>query len=481
LPEKLHEECGVFGIYDRNHLSLAPLVYYGLFALQHRGQESCGIAINDDGFIRCHKAMGLVGEVFRPDVIAKLSGTIAIGHVRYSTTGGSVYENAQPLVTQYIKGTLSIAHNGNLTNTVKLRQELEEHGAIFQTTTDSEVIAYQLAKERVKTHSIEAAVEAAMYVIEGAFALLVMSPRKLIAARDPYGLKPLCIGKIADSYVFASETCALDAAGATFVRDVEPGEIVVCDDDGLRSIRTHCTGGCSKCIFEYIYFARPDSYIDGISVYEARLEAGRLLARQYPVEADVVIGVPESGLDAASGYSLESGIPLVRGFVKNNYIGRTFIKPDQSQRQEAVTIKLNPVKSSVKGKRVVMIDDSIVRGTTIAKIVGMLKACGATEVHVRISAPPFLHPCFYGTDVPSVDRLIARQHTVEGICKVIGADSLGYLQADSLGDMISEPGHRYCDACFTGNYPNEQTGIDTGGNGKETEDLQGGCAGIEPF
>ena len=469
MPEKLHEECGVFGIYDRNHLTLAPIVYYGLYALQHRGQESCGIAINDNGSIRCHKAMGLVGEVFRPDVISKLKGSIAIGHVRYSTTGGSVYENAQPLVTQYLKGTLSIAHNGNLTNTVKLRTELEEQGAIFQTTTDSEVIAYQLAKERVKTRSIEEAVEATMNIIEGAFALLVMSPRKLIAARDPFGLKPLCIGKKQDSYVVASETCALDAAGAVFVRDVEPGEIVVFDDRGMTSIRTHCKGICSKCIFEYIYFARPDSYIDGISVYEARLEAGRLLARQYPVEADVVIGVPESGLDAASGYSLESGIPLVRGFVKNNYIGRTFIKPEQSQRQEAVLIKLNPVRSSVKGKRVIMIDDSIVRGTTIAQIVGMLKDCGATEVHVRISAPPFMHPCFYGTDVPTGDRLIARQHTIEGICRVIGADSLGYLRADSLGDMIFEPGHRFCDACFTGKYPHELTAIETGGNGKEEQ------------
>ena len=478
MPEKLHEECGVFGIYDRNNLTLAPLVYYGLFALQHRGQESCGIAINDDGFIRCHKAMGLVGEVFKPEVLQKLSGTIAIGHVRYSTTGGSVYENAQPLVTQYVKGTLSIAHNGNLTNTVRLRQELEDEGAIFQTTIDSEVIAYQLARERVKTHSIEEAVAAAMGIIEGAYALLVMSPRKLIAARDPYGFKPLCIGKIQDSYVFASETCALDAAGAEFVRDVEPGEIVVCDKDGLHSIRTHCSGKCSKCIFEYIYFARPDSYIDGVSVFEARLEAGRLLARQYPVDADVVIGVPESGLDAANGFSLESGIPLVRGFVKNNYIGRTFIKPEQSQRQEAVTIKLNPVKSSVNGKRVVMIDDSIVRGTTIARIVGMLKACGAKEVHVRISAPPFMHPCFYGTDVPSGDKLIARQHSLEDICRVIGADSLGYLRADSLGDMIAEPGHRFCDACFTGIYPNALTGIDTGGNGKDDEELPDACAGI---
>jgi amidophosphoribosyltransferase len=318
-----------------------------------------------------------------------------------------------------------------------------------------------------------------MQVIEGAYALLVMSPRKLIAARDPYGFKPLCIGKIKDSYVVASETCALDAVGAEFVRDVDPGEIVVCDQDGIHSIRTLCAGRCTKCIFEYIYFARPDSFIDGVSVFEARLEAGRLLARQYPVEADVVIGVPESGLDAANGFSLESGIPLVRGFVKNNYIGRTFIKPDQSQRVEAVSIKLNPVRTSVSGKRVVMIDDSIVRGTTIAHIVTMLKECGATDVHVRISAPPFLHPCFYGTDVPSGDRLIAVQHSIDEIRRIIGADSLGYLRADSLGDMISEPGHRFCDACFTGDYPNALTGIDTGGNGKD--EPADACAGIGEF
>jgi len=469
MPEKLHEECGVFGIFGGERTAVASHVYYGLFALQHRGQESCGIAVNDDGTVRCHKGMGLVGEVFKPDILTKLPGKIAIGHVRYSTTGGSVYENAQPLVTQYVKGTLSIAHNGNLTNTVRLRSDLEAQGAIFQTTIDSEVIAYQLARERVKVASIELAVENVMRIVEGAYALLVMSPKKLIAARDPYGFKPLCIGKLDDAYIFASETCALDAVGAEFVRDVEPGEIVICDKNGLRSIKTNCGGKCHKCIFEYIYFARPDSQIDGVSVFAARMTAGRLLARQYPIEADVVIGVPESGLDAATGYSLESGIPLVRGFVKNSYIGRTFIKPEQSQRQEAVGIKLNPIRASVEGKRVVMIDDSIVRGTTIAKIVTMLKKAGAEEVHIRISAPPFLHPCFYGTDVPSGDNLIARRHTIDEICEIIGADSLGYLKAESLGDMISDTTHAFCDACFTGIYPNASTGIETGGNGKEED------------
>ncbi len=455
-----HEECGVFGIYDREGLKIAPLVYYGLFALQHRGQESCGIAINNDGWIRCHKNMGLVSEVFTHDILNTLEGTIAIGHVRYSTTGASVLKNTQPLVTQYVKGTLSLAHNGNLTNAITLRRELEEEGAFFQTTVDSEIVAYLVAKERTKTHSVEAAVENAMERIQGGYALLVMSPKKLIAARDPYGFKPLCMGKIGDSYVFASETCALDAVGAKYERDVEPGEIIVIDDDGIRSIRTHCSGICKMCIFEYIYFARPDSRIDGKSVYQARLQAGRLLCRQHPVEADVVIGVPESGLDAASGFGEEAGIPVVRGFMKNNYIGRTFIKPAQDQRQEAVRIKLNPVAEAVKGKRVVLIDDSIVRGTTMANIVRMLREAGATAVHVRISSPPFVSPCYYGTDVPSKDLLIACRHTIPEICEILGADSLGYLEVDSLGELIGDKDHSFCDACFTGDYPNYETGID---------------------
>ena len=455
-----HEECGVFGIFDRDGLKIAPLVYYGLFALQHRGQESCGIAINNDGWIRCQKNMGLVSEVFTHDIIDSLEGTIAIGHVRYSTTGASILKNTQPLVTQYVKGTLSLAHNGNLTNAITLRRELEEEGAFFQTTVDSEIIAYLVAKERTKAPSVEKAVEKAMERIQGGYALLVMSPKKLIAARDPYGFKPLCMGKIGNSYVFASETCALDAVGAKYERDVEPGEIIVCDENGISSIRTHCRGICNMCIFEYIYFARPDSRIDGKSVYEARLQAGRLLCRQHPVDADVVIGVPESGLDAASGFAEEAGIPAVRGFMKNNYIGRTFIKPEQGQRQEAVHIKLNPVAEAVKGKRVVLIDDSIVRGTTMANIVKMLRDAGATEVHVRISSPPFISPCYYGTDVPSCDLLIACQHTIPEICEILGADSLGYLEVDSLGDLIGDKEHRFCDACFTGKYPNEETGID---------------------
>lgn len=455
----LHEECGVFGIYTREETDVSSLMYYGLFALQHRGQESCGIAVNDDGTIRCTKAMGLVSEVFTPDKLAELKGSIALGHVRYSTTGASTPENAQPLVTQYVKGTLSIAHNGNLTNCISLKKKLQAEGAMFRTDVDSEVIAYMLAKKRSETPSVEEAVEEVMKEIEGGYALLVMSPRKLIAARDPYGLKPLVMGVLGQNIVFASETCALDAVGAEFVRDVLPGEIVIVDGDGIRSRQTTAKRE-AKCVFEYIYFARADSVMDGISVYEARIRAGRLLARQHPVDADIVIGVPESGLDAALGYSLESGIPYVKGFVKNNYVGRTFIKPSQQLRKQAVRIKLNPIPSAVKGKKVIMIDDSIVRGTTIANIVKMLRKAGASEVHVRISSPPFMHPCYYGTDVPSCDALVACQHTIPEICEIIGADSLGYLNVDSLGEMLGEEGHKFCDACFTGDYPNIDSGID---------------------
>jgi amidophosphoribosyltransferase len=469
----MHEECGVFGIFSRSGgEGISHSCYYGLFALQHRGQESCGIAVNNDAEIICLKDMGLVGDVFTPDTLDKLKGTIAIGHVRYSTTGASTKENAQPLVTHYVKGTISIAHNGNLTNCNSLRERLEANGAIFQTTVDSEVIAYMVASERSRTPSIEAAVQSVMEKIEGGYALLVMSPRKLIAARDPYGLKPLVMGELNGDTVFASETCALAACGAKYIRDVEPGEIVIAEDEGIRSVKTPARRKAG-CIFEYIYFARPDSIIDGISVYESRIKAGKLLYEQYPVDADIVIGVPESGLDAALGFSQASGIPYVKGFVKNNYIGRTFIKPSQEQRTDAVRIKLNPIESAVKGKRVVMTDDSIVRGTTIANIVRMLRNAGALEVHVRISSPPFLFPCYYGTDVPSTDKLIARKYTVDEICEKIGADSLGYLDVNSLTAMLGLPegsSKCYCDACFTGDYPNIDTGIDL---------LEGGGAALE--
>jgi amidophosphoribosyltransferase len=447
----IHEECGIFGIHGSEYC--ASDVYYGLFSLQHRGQESCGIATNDDASIECVKGMGLVSDVLSNDKIKDLKGDIAIGHVRYSTAGGSVPENAQPIVTQYSKGTLSIAHNGNLTNAIELKRELEDKGAIFHTTTDSEVIAYLIASKRSSTPSVEEAVKEVMGIIKGGYALLVMSPRKLIAARDPFGLKPLVMGKLDNATIFCSETCALEAVGAEFIRDINPGEIVVVEDGNIRSIDSGIKRDMKKCVFEYIYFARPDSVIDGISVAMARREAGRILARKHPCDCDIVIGVPESGIDAALGFSAESGIPYEKGFVKNSYVGRTFIKPSQEQRKQAVKIKLNPISAVVKGKRVVIIDDSIVRGNTIANQVNMLRNAGAVEVHVRISSPPFMHPCYYGTDVPDEEHLIACSHTIPEICGIIGADSLGYLDTEDLDAMLGGDSFRYCDACFTGNYP----------------------------
>lgn len=453
IKEELHEECGVFGAYNTKGEDIASWIYYGLFSLQHRGQESCGIAVSENRDIRYYKDMGLVNEVFTPENLDKLHGDIAIGHVRYSTAGSSVRANAQPLVTKYVKGQLAIAHNGNLVNAVDLREGLEKNGAIFQTTIDSEVIAYLVAKERVHCPSVEEAVSRAMPHIKGAYSLLVMSPRKLIAARDPYGFKPLCIGKRDDTWVVASETCALDTVGAEFIRDVEPGEIIVINEEGLASDRRYCNLAekSGRCIFEYIYFARPDSVIDGVSVFNSRIMAGKILAQTHPVEADLVVGVPESGNDAAMGYALESGIPYGRAFVKNNYVGRTFIKPKQSMREQSVKIKLNVLKDAVKGKRIIMIDDSIVRGTTSGNIVQMLKNAGATEVHVRISSPPFKYPCYFGTDIPNRNQLIANHHTVEEIGEMMGADSLGYLDLDRMGEMVE--GLKYCQACFNGDYP----------------------------
>lgn len=454
---KPREECGVFGIYSKEGKEIPPAYacYNGLLALQHRGQESCGIAVNDRGVISYFKDMGLVSEVFSDSILNRLNGQIALSHVRYSTSGDSVRENAQPLVMRYIKGTLAIAHNGNLTNAHELRRELEKNGCIFQTTIDSEVIAYMIARERIGAASIEEAVFRAMQKIEGSFSLLVMSPQKLIAVRDPNGFRPLCMGKIGEDIVFASESCALDAAGAEFVRDVEPGELIAAGPSGLKYLYNKVPAQRSLCVFEYIYFARTDSKIDGLGVYESRKEAGRLLARQSPVEADVVIGVPESGIDAAIGYSEESGIPYQKGIVKNSYIGRTFIKPTQSERERSVRIKLNALESEVRGKRVVLLDDSIVRGTTSGRIVSMLKEAGAKEVHLRISSPPFLWPCYYGTDIPTKDELIAVQHTVKEIAEMNFADSLAFLSLDSLPVMLKGKCSGYCDACFSGNYPTE--------------------------
>ncbi|MCR4776388.1 MAG: amidophosphoribosyltransferase [Saccharofermentans sp.] len=465
----LHEECGVFGIYDINGGNVAHTVYYGLLSLQHRGQESCGIAVSDTsepkGRVISHKGMGLVNEVFTGDAVDKLPGNIGIGHVRYSTAGSSTRENAQPLVLEYVKGTLALAHNGNLTNSPELRERLAYTGAIFQTTIDSELIAYLVARERLESDSVEEAVRLAMKGLRGAYSLVIMSPRKLIGARDPYGFRPLVIGKRDKAWIFASETCALDTVGAEYVRDVEPGEIVTVTSEGeLISDRSNCLpkDKHGHCIFEYIYFARPDSSIDGISVYESRIKAGKYLYEDDPIEADVVAGVPESGNVAALGYSMASGIPFGQVFVKNSYIGRTFIKPGQKSRENSVMVKLNAMKNAVAGKRVVIVDDSIVRGTTSDRIISMLREAGAKEVHMRISSPPFLWPCFFGTDVPAREQLIAYKRNVEQIREKIGADTLGYLKLERLDDIVSNK-IGICRGCFTGNYPEDPPSEDIRG------------------
>ncbi len=455
--DEIKEECGVFGIYDLDGENVVPSVYYGLTSLQHRGQEACGLAVSktkgERGNIRFCKNAGLVSEVLREDTLKDMEGDIAIGHVRYSTTGASVAENAQPLVLSYIKGSLALAHNGNLMNTPRLKWELIQNGAIFHTTTDSEVIAFHIARERVHTKSVEEAVENTVKKLKGAYGLVVMSPRKLIAVRDPYGLKPLCLGKRGNAYIIASETCALGAVGAEFVRDICPGEILTITRDGIHSRQFEEGKKRAHCIFEYIYFARLDSVLDGVNVYDARIRGGRILAKHYPVEADLVAGVPDSGVPAAKGYAEESGIPFGFAFYKNSYIGRTFIKPTQKERESGVRLKLSVLASAVKGKRIVLVDDSIVRGTTIANLIHMLKKAGALEVHVRICAPPFLYPCYYGTDVPSNDQLIASSHSTEEIRKLIGADSLGYMKNEYLEEMAE--GLPVCKACFDGNYPIE--------------------------
>ena len=456
--EKLREECGVFGVYDFDGGDVASTIYYGLLALQHRGQESCGIAVSDTngpkGKVLTRKDMGLVNEAFTPEVLETLKGDIGVGHVRYSTAGSSTRENAQPLVLNYVKGTLGLAHNGNLINAPQLQRELEYTGAIFQTTIDSEVIAYHIARERLNSKTVEEAVGRAMNKIKGAYSLVIMSPRKLIGARDPYGFRPLCIGKRDNAYLLASESCALDTVGAEFVRDVLPGEIVtISPKKGIISDMSHALPKEkeARCVFEYIYFARPDSYIDGMSVYDSRILAGKYLAMDSPVDADLVVGVPESGNCAALGYSLQSGIPYGTAFVKNAYVGRTFIKPKQKNRESSVQVKLNPIREAVEGKRIIMIDDSIVRGTTSDRIVRMLREAGAKEVHMRVSSPPFLWPCYFGTDVPEREQLIAYNRSVEEICEVIGSDSLAYLRQERLSQIANGLG--ICKGCFTGNYP----------------------------
>lgn len=465
----LHEECGVFGIISPKVQSVAGITYYGLYSLQHRGQESCGIVVNDDGLFSVHKDLGLVSEVFTEEELIKLpAGNMAIGHVRYGTTGGSTRSNTQPLTVNHQKGKLAVAHNGNLTNAIALRDMLEMSGAIFQTTSDTETICYMITRERLRTPSIEEAVSVAVKKLEGAFSLVMMSSAKMIAVRDPHGFRPLCYGVRDDgSYVVASESCALGAVGARLIRDIRPGEMIVLSlekdpaDDAGRNKRVNIKSTMypdlnmpkKTCIFEYIYFARPDSEIDGTGVHEARVRAGEVLCDHYPAEADVVIGVPDSGIDAAIGFSRRSGIPFEPGLVKNKYIGRSFIAPSQELRSDMVRIKLSPVRSILEGKRVVLIDDSIVRGTTSRRIVEMLREAGAREIHLRISSPPFRHPCFYGVDIDSEDKLIANHHTIGDIAEMVGADSLGFLPKEELSRLIGSEG--FCGACFDGEYPTD--------------------------
>ena len=450
----IHEECGVFGVMSTKRENVAGIAYYGLYALQHRGQESCGIVVNDDGVFSSYKDLGLVSEVFSKDTLAHLSaGNMAVGHVRYGTTGGTTRNNCQPIEVNHQKGKMALAHNGNLSNALELRDKLELSGAIFHTTSDTETIAYVVTRERLVTPSIEEAVSNAMYSLEGAYSLILMSATKMIAARDPYGFRPLCYGQMSDgAYVIASESCALTAVGAEFVRDVLPGEILVFSENGVESRKEHCDKQKRKtCIFEYIYFARPDSVIDGVSVSKSRVRAGEILAENFPADADIVIGVPDSGLEAALGFSRASGIPYGIGLIKNKYIGRTFISPGQNERMDQVRIKLSPVKNVIEGKRVVLIDDSIVRGTTSKRIVKLLREAGAKEIHMRISAPPFLHPCYYGTDIDSEENLIACHHSMEEIAEIIGVDSLGYLPLENLNQLVES--EDYCAACFNGVYP----------------------------
>jgi len=455
MNDKISDKCGVFGIYSKNkNTDVASQAYLALYALQHRGQESCGIAVCSDGIMEYHSDLGLVPDVFSKEALEKLGkGNMAVGHVRYSPMHQKNRSNSQPLVVRHIKGSMAIAHNGSLTNTAALREKLQKEGTVFHTTCDTEIIINIITRKRINTDSIEEAAGAAMNEIEGAYSLIIMSPGKLIALRDPRGFRPLCMGSLGGDIVFASESCALDSIGAEFIRDIEPGEIVVASKEGIRSIKTHCGKQSGICVFEYIYFARPDSVIEGESVHNARLRAGSFLALQYPVEADVVFGVPDSGLDAALGYSRESKIPYGVGFIKNRYIGRTFIQPTQEERDKAVRIKLNTVEATIKDKRVVLIDDSIVRGTTMKRIVKLVRETGAKEVHLRISSPPFINPCYFGTDIPNRDSLISCKMTTAEICKYLGADSLGFLSIDHVAKIAANAKCGFCDGCFTGKYP----------------------------
>ncbi len=452
----MHEECGVFGIWSPAKRAVPRDVYLGLYALQHRGQESCGIAVSCDGVFHRFKGDGLVGEVFDRQNLDRLAeGNIAVGHVRYSTTGGKNHHNIQPIVVSHMKGNMALCHNGNLVNARSLRARHERRGAIFHGTAATDTIVYTIVSERLKVSATEEAVYRTMRQLKGAYSCVLMTATKLIAFRDPNGFRPLCFGRTPDgAYVVSSESCALDAVGAKLIRDILPGEILIVGKDGVVSDRRLCGKKQALCVFEYIYFARPDSVIEGASVHLARLRAGSFLARESPVDADVVIGVPDSGIDAALGYARESGIPYGVGFLKNKYIGRSFIAPSQDMRETAVRIKLNVIAETVRGRRVVLIDDSIVRGTTSERIVRLLRDAGAKEVHMRVSSPPFRYPCFFGTDVDSRENLIAcRLHSVEEIAEEIGADSLAYLSVGAAHRLAGDSGCGFCDGCFTGRYP----------------------------
>lgn len=455
--DNVKEECGVFGVYSKKPEKLAYITCVGLSGLQHRGEESCGIAVNTDGVISYHKEPGLVSEVFTNDVLDNLpAGNMSIGHVRYSTTGAAKKENAQPIVIRHKKGNLAVAHNGNITNAIELKQELEDNGAIFTTTSDTEVICHIIVRERLKAKSTEEAIANTMKVLKGSYSLVIMSPQKLIACRDPQGFRPLCMGKLGEDIVFASESCALDICGAEFIRDVKPGEIIVVQDGNIKSIEYKENAPKGMCIFEYIYFARPDSILEGMSVHEFREKAGRYLAKQMPVDADIVAAVPDSGIDAALGYSKESKIPYDLVFTKSKYIGRTFIQNTQNKRKKLVALKLNPLKNSIKGKRIVLIDDSIVRGNTLIGIIKTLRKAGAKEIHLRIAAPAFIDICYFGTDIDSKENLIANGRTVEEIRKIIGADTLEYLNIDNLKEISKGCNiEDFCMGCFTGKYPIE--------------------------
>jgi amidophosphoribosyltransferase len=449
--DKFRDECGVFGIFG--HPEASHLTYLGLYALQHRGQESAGIASSDGLLVRLERGMGVVADVFKEETLARLVGTNAVGHVRYSTAGSSRIENAQPLVIECAHGQFGVAHNGNLVNATELKDNLVAQGSIFQTTTDTEVIVHMFARSRAAT--VEEAVVESLSQVRGAFSVVMITKDQIVAARDPHGFRPLVLGRLGDAVIVCSETCALDLIGATYVRDVEPGEVVVINRSGVRSLKPFPSLPLAHCIFEHVYFARPDSYVFGRSVNEVRTEFGRQLARESPIDADVVVPIPDSGVCAAVGYSEQSGIPMRFGLIRNHYIGRTFIEPQQSIRHFGVKIKLNPVRSILEGKRVVLIDDSIVRGTTSRKIVKLVKAAGAREVHMRISCPPTISPCFYGVDTPRRSELIAATHTLDEIQTYLRADSLAYLSLEGTLGAVAPSQRSYCTSCYTGQYPVE--------------------------